>query len=79
MLRLAVLVAVDPERAGTVFVIHLHLEAWIAAFLAIKVGGKLAADVFRTRGVLGRADMEDAGKLREVVTHAGPPDMKGPA
>src|SRR5271166_3895763 len=70
------LVAVQPQQARIVLVIHLHDEADHRAIVAIELGRELATNIIGPYGVLDRADIEDAGELAEMIGHDTAPHCK---
>src|SRR5271166_4496744 len=70
------LVAVQPQQARIVLVIHLHDEADHRAIVAVELGRELATNIIGPDGVLDRADIEDAGELAEMIGHDTAPHCK---
>src|SRR5271166_1150126 len=70
------LVAVQPQQARIVLVIHLHDEADHRAIVAVELSRELATNIIGPYGVLDRADIEDAGELAEMIGHDTAPHCK---
>jgi hypothetical protein len=79
MFGFAITVRMEPQRAGAMIGVMVHGEAEIAALGAVDLAGKRIANGDCRSGAFGTADIENAGKLGEIVSHFGLLKERSPA